>query len=216
MPAFDILVLLSLSLPVSSSSFSPTQIVVGLPLRNLGALDEAFWSISTPGSTKYLKHMSVDEISAVISPDKEAIERAKVWIVNQGADSASLRVSRLGDTVTGTVFRSRGWSATETSPSELHDIARNQNFDFVMVRGVNESHADRRHRRHRRHRDGNQTSGLDSKDLESYDVSAQKRAYGIPVGLGAGNGSVLQMVWGPGTFGYDPDELEEFAESNCP
>lgn len=40
--------------------------------------------------------------------------------------------------------------------------------------------------------------------------SAQKAAYGIPEDLTAVAPSNLQLVWGPGTFGYLPSDLEEF------
>jgi hypothetical protein len=50
----------------------------------------------------------------------------------------------------------------------------------------------------------------------SYTIAAQKKAYGMPVDLVAKNESTLQMVWGPGTFGYSPLQLREFKQEQCP
>ena len=49
-----------------------------------------------------------------------------------------------------------------------------------------------------------------------YDVASQKAAYQMPADLAATNPSTLQMVWGPGTFGYDPRRLEAFRNAQCP
>lgn len=47
-------------------------------------------------------------------------------------------------------------------------------------------------------------------------VAAQKKAWGIPVDLAASNSSTLQMVWGPGTFGYSKAQLYLHKVSQCP
>ena len=41
-----------------------------------------------------------------------------------------------------------------------------------------------------------------------YDVTAQKAAYRMPTSLTATHPNTLQMVWGPGTFGFDRGALE--------
>lgn len=50
----------------------------------------------------------------------------------------------------------------------------------------------------------------------SYSVGDQKKAYGMPLDLSATNDTTLQMVWGPGTFGYSPQSLAAFAARECP
>jgi hypothetical protein len=35
-----------------------------------------------------------------------------------------------------------------------------------------------------------------------YAVDAVKKAFGMPTDLKGSNDTMLQMVWGPGTFGY--------------
>ena len=50
----------------------------------------------------------------------------------------------------------------------------------------------------------------------AYSIGNQKKAYGIPTDLVATNESLSQMVWGPGTFGYSPDQLQQLKESQCP
>merc|ERR1711871_799657 len=50
----------------------------------------------------------------------------------------------------------------------------------------------------------------------SYTVSNIKKAYGIPEDLQACNASGLQMVWGPGTFGFSQSQLAALKQSQCP
>jgi len=52
--------------------------------------------------------------------------------------------------------------------------------------------------------------------MAAYNVANQKAAYGIPTDFAATNPSTLQMVWGPGTFGYSPSSLASFAQRECP
>ena len=68
---------------------------------------------------------------------------------------------------------------------------------------------------------GNQSTPCVGKELVSrlsgaYSIGNQKKAYGIPLDLVATNESLTQMVWGPGTFGYSPDQLQQLKESQCP
>ena len=49
-----------------------------------------------------------------------------------------------------------------------------------------------------------------------YDIASQKKAYGMPLDLQATNDQTLQMVWGPGTFGYSKLQLEQFKRSESP
>ena len=56
-------------------------------------------------------------------------------------------------------------------------------------------------------------------DAASYTIKNIKTAYGIPTDLSATNDATLQMVWGPGTFGYSPASLKKFAREQvmrCP
>jgi hypothetical protein len=50
----------------------------------------------------------------------------------------------------------------------------------------------------------------------AYSVSNQKKAYGIPNDLAATNDSTLQMVWGPGTFGFSMSQLTQLKNSDVP
>jgi len=43
-----------------------------------------------------------------------------------------------------------------------------------------------------------------------------KKAFGIPTDLKGTNETMLQMVWGPGTFGYSKAQLLEFKLQQCP
>ncbi|CAK0910200.1 unnamed protein product [Prorocentrum cordatum] len=55
-----------------------------------------------------------------------------------------------------------------------------------------------------------------SSSMGGYTVGNIKKAYGIPADLKASNANSLQMVWGPGTFGYSIRQLQAFKDQQCP
>ena len=157
-------------------------------------LEDAFWAIARPNSDRYAKHMTTDEIVHILGASKDHIAAAKSWLAENGA--SQLSVSLLEDTVTGKVPCSRV-DALGSPPI---------NVDFVL----------------RRKPSGKPNDTLHSKSKEfksfgsGYTISAQKKAYGIPVDLAAQNETTRQMVWGPGSFGYSPSELENLKNSQVP
>ena len=65
-----------------------------------------------------------------------------------------------------------------------------------------------------------QAAHIRSKNLsasvgDAYDISTQKKAYGIPVDRAATHANTTGMVWGPGTFGYSPAALALFKSQQC-
>jgi len=176
---------------------SGTEIVVGLKLQRLDKLEAAFWEISNPRSPRYLSFMNLTTLADLIGPSPAAVNQAKAWLLTRGADPESIRVSAMGDRVTATVPK-RLEVAAATEYDEL--------FDFVLHRNANK----------------NSSSLISSsrKALRSasgrYSIKAQKQAYGIPEDLQASNPRTLQMVWGPGTFGYSKSQLSAFKEEQCP
>jgi hypothetical protein len=67
--------------PPSDSSF---QFRVDLMQQNLDALEQLFFQISDPNHIKFRKYMTSQEISELISPSEEIIQRVGLWI---GCDS---------------------------------------------------------------------------------------------------------------------------------
>eukprot|EP00939_MAST-03C_sp_MAST-3C-sp1_P005489 g5489.t1 len=112
-------------------------------------------------------------------------------------------LSNLRDTVTAKFNRE------DISERELH-LAKPEWIAFLVVRHSQNqvvSHEDKKEKTNRK---------FNSSALENYDVGSIKDAYGIPRDLAASNSSTLQMVWGPGTFGFSRAELTEFKYLQCP
>jgi len=77
---------------------------------------------------------------------------------------------------------------------------------FILRRDVSEDRNERRVRSPQSLADSN----------AEYTIGNIKEAYGIPADLLASNESTLQMVWGPGTFGYSKMQLFLHKKSQCP
>ena len=188
---------------VAHAAPSGFDLVVGLPLKNLDTLEAKFWAISTPGSGSYLEFLSRDDLATLIGPSERDIESAKAWHVQNGANPASISVSPLGDRVIASYAAGsdRAWGASARVPTTP------PHFDFVVRRDAS---AARRSPKFRAQKVGTPSSRL------GYSVSAQKKAYGIPEDLTATNDATVQMVWGPGTFGYSESELERLKRDDVP
>ena len=51
-----------------------------LKLRNVDQLEKSFRQISTPGSLKYRKHLSLEDLEAMTAPDDPEKERVWTWL----------------------------------------------------------------------------------------------------------------------------------------
>jgi tripeptidyl-peptidase-1 len=205
--------------------FVPFTLVAGLRHRNSETLESAFWAISTPSHKDYLQHLSLSEIAGMVGSSAEDIAAVKRWFLDDcGATSVS--VSALRDTVTAHFDRIDRISGTHGSTSGTTAAAvmwKSQTaalplsrptsvpLDFLMRKdpldksSVTEAVTTK------------STRAVDhAKLFGSYTIAAQKSAYGIPADLQATNDSTLQMVWGPGTFGFSESGLEAFKEAQCP
>jgi hypothetical protein len=185
------------------------EVVVGLPLRNVPDMDQLFWRVADPGDELYLRHRSVAQLSALISPAEEERHAARDWLIALGA--REVVASALGDTLTGR-FASQ--------PSD-HPLAASWSARGVPLKAAHARPLDFVYRR--------DTSSLSrpllspqaqparaSEPRMGYDIASQKKAYGMPLDLQATNDQTLQMVWGPGTFGYSKLQLEQFKRSESP
>eukprot|EP00756_Hemistasia_phaeocysticola_P024234 Hpha_TRINITY_DN15936_c1_g2::TRINITY_DN15936_c1_g2_i1::g.75110::m.75110/K01279/TPP1, CLN2; tripeptidyl-peptidase I len=181
-----------MALGLAAGARAEHEVVVGLRLRNTDTLERTFWEVADPKSSEYLNHRSVAELSRMVSPPSEQQHAAVEWLRSQGASST--RVSALGDTVTG-VF-------PDPPSLSLSTAAAPVPADFILRRG------------------GAAAAPLRATRAKAPQmgpsVSQIKAAYGIPGDLMASNPKTLQMVWGPGTFGYDPADLKMWADSECP
>jgi tripeptidyl-peptidase-1 len=180
------------------------ELVAGLPHENAAILETKFWEIADPQSDSYLQHLSLSEVRDIISSDLVKQETITTWFTALGATSTS--INALGDTVTAvfdndTLFDNNANIPSHTS-FNLDFLLRRDEKGKVKVKVKSESHQHHQH--------------LTAPLYGSYPPSAQKKAYGIPADLAATNDSTLQMVWGPGTFGYSLSDLKQLKSSDVP
>ena len=180
---------------------APFDVVVGLPLRNLQAMDALFWRVADPQDSEYLRHRSVGQLAKLISPRPGDREAAEEWLRSLGAKEVS--ISPLGDTLTARFHaepesKHPSWSAQGLPLKAAHAHP----LDFVYRRDAGV--------------DPGPIGARPLRDGSSYDIAAQKKAYGMPVDLQATNEQTKQMVWGPGTFGYSKLQLAQFKARESP
>ena len=91
----------------------------------------------------------------------------------------------------------------------------NQKYDFILRR---DEYNDKRNTQEKgnKHDIMRENKKINNSQGSGYSIGNQKKAYGIPVDLVATNETTLQMVWGPGTFGYSEDQLRELKASQVP
>ena len=201
---------------VPAATSAPFELVLGLRLRRLEHLERQFWRIADPSDPLYLRHLSREEVADLIAPPVQDVDAAAGWLREMGAHSVA--VSPLSDTVTGafasddSVARSHRhlWSAPRGSSAQRLPARSNHTrpLDFIMRRDHATSRAAETGRASR--------LGRASSGGTAYDIAKQKAAYKMPADLTVTNAATLQMVWGPGTFGYGEAELEDFRDAQCP
>lgn len=198
------LALLLLAAFVLTGEASARVVVVGLRQQRLKELEALFWRVSTPGNDEYLRFRSVPELADLVGASADDIAAARQWLIDAGADVGSIKMSPLKDALTTTFHEVHEPQFFKTLAAERRPAA----VDFVI-------------RRHGQFRAGTSVQtrkslANEAPDFGSYTVSNIKKAYGIPEDLQASNKTALQMVWGPGTFGYSQSQLESFKERQCP
>ena len=192
------------------------ELVAGLPHRAPDTLDESFWAIADPAHPRYLKHLSLDDAREIVGADAATVERVTAWFRDGlGAVAGSVRVSNLGDLVTATFVDNGGNGNSGIPTRDAYPVP----LDFLLRRDPRSAPAaaaaeptataTAESKRRLRRRAFSPGGG-------AYNVAAQKKAYGIPVDLQASNATGLQMVWGPGTFGFSVSGLQQFAQQQCP
>ena len=241
---------------VVARSVSSSVVTVGLPHRNLTALDRLFWQVSDPlMPEEYLRFRSIGELRKLIGyeENEEIIQELKRWLSKNNV--TQVRLNALGDALVGSLplpsssssssLSSASSFSQDDSPNDTHKKRREAQkllsgftpppweVDFILMTHERDEDDNKllhrfRNRRHRQSRSASASSFSSSSSSsfsssiisddrnDFYSVSQIKEAYGIPENFTAQNASTLQMVWGPGTFGYSPSTLAEFAQEQCP
>ena len=176
------------------------ELVAGIPHANNGdQLEKLFWDISTPGSPQYLKFLTQKQVKDVVGVEAPLANSISEWFHQIGAET--VQISPIGDTVTARFPPGKVFSTHGKFPK--HDLFQ---FDFLIRRDEQEIPLNE-------HSSETKSTTFTG---GTYSVSNQKKAYGIPETLAATNESTLQMVWGPGTFGFSLSELEDLRDSDVP
>jgi tripeptidyl-peptidase-1 len=143
-----------------------------------------------------LKFLTLLQVKDIVGVETNLANSVSDWFHQIGADS--VEISAIGDTVTARFQPGHEFESSSRFPTH------NFTFDFLIRRDTKRS---------------KQTKKSASKSIftgGTYSVSNQKQAYGIPETLAATNESTLQMVWGPGTFGFSLSQLEDLRDSDVP
>lgn len=163
-------------------------------------LEDAFWEVSTPGSNKYLQYRSVSDIASIIGSSSADISAVSLWLGSAGG--SSIEVSPLRDAVSAVFFSGSHHFTLGAHGVPIKDERRPAAVRFLVRRDA-ASAASAAQEPRRPH-------GASS--VSNPTVEEIKGAYGIPVDFAATNSLTTNMVWGPGTFGYSPKDLEAFAK----
>lgn len=172
------------------------------------SLDQLFWRAATPGSPDYLNFFTSPEAAAPwFGGTTVAIREASEWL--NSLNGTDIRVSAMRDRVTASFSRSVNTSSVAWSTRGLPLGAPPSTVQLVT-------------RRDPPQRVGGTTVRPSAPPLDddaprdTYNVASIKRAYKLPTDLAATNPQTLQMVWGPGTFGFSRSGLIDFKQRECP
>ena len=202
-------VLLLLALPSLAVCAGDFTVVAHLKHRNVSQLEETFWNVATPGNKDYLKHLSVSDLADVIGSSASDISSVEKWLTSTGG--SSVEVSPLRDSVSA-VFESDTHSLTLGSFGvPVKDSRRPDAVSFVLRRDHGASDSSEAAKKQ-----SSASARPTIKSTSNPTVEEIKNAYGIPLDFLATNDLTTSMVWGPGTFGYEPAALAVFASEQAP
>eukprot|EP00750_Incisomonas_marina_P021692 INCI4631.1.p1 GENE.INCI4631.1~~INCI4631.1.p1 ORF type:complete len:605 (-),score=107.53 INCI4631.1:134-1885(-) len=200
------------------------SVKVGLPLSNAAELDRLFTEVSTPGHPQYLNFITdPQELAERFGAPQQAVDAVVGHLTSKlGCAESAIEVSPTRDTVTckelfvGDELLAKAdlWDELRSEPLlsgfptavEFALVSQNHAFGPLEVSAPAVGG--------RRDRAARKSSAAQPNSFSN--VANTKKAYGIPADLAASNPNSSQMVWGPGTFGYDESELRFWASENCP
>jgi hypothetical protein len=192
------------------------ELVLALPQRDAAGLEQRFWAIAEPQDEHYLQHLSIEEVGGMLAAADEDVAAARSWLESMGAEKVRVNVFR--DTVTGLfeseerVRASKHWDHWSKNSGGVFLPAptnHSRPLDYILRRDAMVASNDQNALQRPTWR-ATEDSG------RAYDIASQKKAYQMPADLTATNPKTLQMVWGPGTFGYSPARLAAFRDEQCP
>jgi len=152
----------------------------------------------------YLKHRSVQDIASIIGSTTSEISAVSQWL--QSAGGSSIEVSPLRDTVSAVFSHNSHRFELGANGVPSKDQHRPAVVSFLV------------------RRDAAANDVFSTKKVQPTKISSVadptiaeiKNAYGIPATFTATNELTTNMVWGPGTFGYSPKDLQAFAQQQAP
>eukprot|EP01028_Stygiella_incarcerata_P011034 TRINITY_DN603_c0_g8_i1.p1 TRINITY_DN603_c0_g8~~TRINITY_DN603_c0_g8_i1.p1 ORF type:complete len:578 (+),score=153.38 TRINITY_DN603_c0_g8_i1:184-1917(+) len=177
-----VLVLLSAVSMVRSA-----EVLVGLRQNNLEALEAALSLVSDPFSEQYANYWTRDKVAKFIAPDADVAHRVAAELWKLGALRVSSSIA--GDHLLAEFRDSRVSSVLSWSHNDVHGVS------LVPSKAS----------KAREYRKVGQA-------LSGYlgDPNSQREAYGIPKDVRGSHPRSLQMVWGPGTYGYLESDMDAF------
>eukprot|EP01116_Phalansterium_solitarium_P011273 TRINITY_DN26903_c0_g1_i1.p1 TRINITY_DN26903_c0_g1~~TRINITY_DN26903_c0_g1_i1.p1 ORF type:complete len:574 (-),score=185.27 TRINITY_DN26903_c0_g1_i1:128-1849(-) len=177
---------------------SDVNLVVGVRQSAAGvrALLDRLAAISDPTHADYGRHMDRDAIAALVRSTDDDIASVERWL-RGSIGAADVWLRRSGDALVAS-FDSAAPSLVPLVPPELKSIV-----DFLLLQSPRKETPmpDERPVRRPQRRAAAGTDGT---------PAAQRASYGLPDGLVGTNETNLQMVWGPGTYGFAPSDLQLF------
>lgn len=221
-----LLLLLLLSGRGEAESSLEFELVVGLPPEQprevqRQKLEHLFWEIATPDSPEYLRHRSLQELLPLTQASEEVVDTTRRWLLQLGAIEAP-KLSLLRDTMSarfvhkpGQLLQGLAWTAKGLPQKSSHP----HDFDFVMRKDLKSTQSPKDVQSGASSADrlqGHRQALKQPPKREPYTVENMKKAIGVPIDLQASNETTLQMVWGPGTFGYSLSQLQAFKDNECP
>jgi len=181
-------------LPILASSHY--ELVVHLASARPVELDALFWAVADPNSAKYAQHVSADELRHLAGGTPAAAAEAGAWLSKLGG--SNVLVSPLGDRVTASFDADADKDASRWTARGLPLASSKPPSAALVVRRDFDKPPATLHR-----------PMVEAPDFGP-SVNDQKAAYGIPKDLAATDERTIQMVWGPGTFGFKKSQLRAF------
>jgi len=171
----------------------------------VAALERRLQEVSDPSHAEYGAWLSSEEVTALVGATHQTVRAAEAWLQQQCGG-----LELLSSTLTGQRDFLEAVVVGAEEPC-LRELLRTAERD---ASGILDGAFLRLPRSQRRNRRGGTSMGAKAASpdaaTELGSPNAQKQAYGIPQDTSASHADNIQLVWGPGTFGYLPSDLEEF------
>jgi tripeptidyl-peptidase I len=73
---------------------SQREIIVAIKQQNTDVLERLFWEVSDPKSPKFRQYLTIDEITEIIAPKDESVEKTMQWVRESGGHDLRLTRNR--------------------------------------------------------------------------------------------------------------------------